>query len=207
MPRQFRHDFHPVPGAQHRSCDGMPEVVPPAQVDVAFFRDRANIALQDIARIQRNSTACMEDPLAVLPRAFRRFSSAAGIGIRRFDSRLLVVSTLPSYMRRCTCRTSPSKSDHLIAIASPMRSPVTARNNTNVACGSESFSSNRGRLRRTEHFAMNSSSRAVLTPWQLHSFAGVFFQPSVLHRIREYKTERDPHAANSAPAVFGRLRR
>ena len=64
VPQQFRDDFHAVPGAQHRSCDRMPEVVPPAQVDLEFLRDRANIALQGIARIQRNSTPCMEDPLA-----------------------------------------------------------------------------------------------------------------------------------------------
>ena len=54
---------------------------------------------------------------------------------------------------------------------------------------------------------MNSASRAVLRPRQLHSFAQVFFQPSVLHRIRQQKTERDPHAANRASAVLGRLRR
>jgi hypothetical protein len=28
--QQFRHDFHTVPGAQHQSCDCMPEVVPPS---------------------------------------------------------------------------------------------------------------------------------------------------------------------------------
>ena len=44
-------------------------------------------------------------------------SSADGTGMRRFESRLLVVSTSPLYKRRCTCRTSPSKSDHLIAMA------------------------------------------------------------------------------------------
>jgi hypothetical protein len=50
VPQQFRNDFHPVPGAQHRSCDRMPEVVPPAELDVEFLRDRANMALQGIAR-------------------------------------------------------------------------------------------------------------------------------------------------------------
>lgn len=78
----------------------MPEVVPPAEVDLEFGRDRSDVTLQSIARIQGNSTAGMEDPLPGRAESFMRSSSAGGIGIRRFESRLLVVSTFPSYMRR-----------------------------------------------------------------------------------------------------------
>jgi hypothetical protein len=51
VPQQFRHDFYTVPGPQHRSCDRMPEVVPPADVDVEFLLDWANVSLQGIARV------------------------------------------------------------------------------------------------------------------------------------------------------------
>ena len=78
VPQQFRHDFHTVPGAQHRGCHRVAEVVPPAQVDVELLRHRADVALQCIARIQRNATACMEDPLAGFP---PELSNARGVRV------------------------------------------------------------------------------------------------------------------------------
>src|SRR5215510_13048256 len=42
----------------------MAEVMPPTQVDLEFLRDRPDVALQRVSRVQSYATPPMKDPLA-----------------------------------------------------------------------------------------------------------------------------------------------
>jgi hypothetical protein len=183
----------------------MPEVVPPAQADVEFLRDRANIALQGIARIQRNSTTCMEDPLAGVPQSFqtieecrRNRNSASGIPALVGVDLAVVHAAL--HIKNIALEIRPLDRDGFSDTQSRYGQEQHQRG---VGLGKPL--SNRSYLRRTEDSAMNSTSCAVLRPRQFHSFAGIFLQPLVPHGMRQQKTEQNPHVSLSWSVIGGKL--